>query len=73
MPDGTASVLDFVDQTVRLGQVDDATFERVGRVLASRDIATVILLVGHYMMIARFTAVLRIDLDAQADGWTQEH
>ena len=73
LPDDVAAVLDFVDQAVAAGQVDDATFGRVRQVLEPRDIATVILLVGHYMMVVRFTAILRIDLDAQADGWTHEH
>ncbi len=73
LPDDVAVVLDFVDQTVATGQVDDATFARVQHVLEPREIAAVILLVGHYMMVARFTAILEIDLDAQADNWTHEH
>ena len=73
LPDDVAAVLDFVDQTVATGQVDDATFARVQHVLQPGGIAAVILLVGHYMMVARFTAILQIDLDAQADNWTHEH
>ena len=73
LPDDVAAILAFVDQAVTEGQVDDATFARVQQVLQPCDIATAILLVGHYMMVARFTAILQIDLDAQADNWTHEH
>ena len=68
-----AAVLAFVDQAVRAGQVDDDAFARVKAVLAPSDIAAVILLVGHYMMVARFTAILRIKLDVKPDSWTGEH
>ena len=73
LPKDAAVVLDFVDQAVRLGQVNDDAFARVRELLEPRDIATVLLLVGHYMMIARFTAIFQIELDAQADSWTGEH
>ena len=73
LPDETAAVLAFVDQAVITGQVGDAAFARVQAALTPRDIATVILLIGHYMMVARFTAILRIELDAEPDGWTHEH
>lgn len=73
LPDDIAAILAFADQTVSMGQVTDTTFARIQQFLEPRDIATVILLIGHYMMVARFTTILQIDLDAQADGWTHEH
>ena len=73
LPESTAAILAFTDETVSAGRVTDDTFARICQFLEPRDIATVILLIGHYMMIARFTAILQIDLDAQADSWTHEH
>ncbi len=73
LPANVAAILDFVDQTVSVGQVTDASFESVRLLFEPRDIATVILLVGHYMMVARFTAILGIELDAKPDDWTKEH
>ena len=63
----------FVDDCVRTGDVSDATFDAVRTALGARDLATVLLLIGHYMMIARFTKVLRVELDAEADSWSHEH
>jgi len=73
LPADTAVVLRFADECATRGDVSDATFAATQAVLEPRDLATVILLVGHYMMVARFTAVLGIEPDAQADGWTHEH
>ena len=73
LPDDAAAVLAFTQQTISAGQVTDCTFAEVQRFLEPRDIATVILLIGHYMMVARFTAILQIELDAEADSWTHEH
>ena len=53
--------------------MSDATFSKVKSLLNSRDIATIVLLIGHYMMVARFTTVLRIELDAKPDSWSHEH
>ncbi len=73
LPADTAAVLRFAGECVMQGNVSDETFAVAQAVLNPRDIATVILLVGHYMMVARFTAVLGIELDVQADSWTHEH
>ena len=66
-------ILRFTDECVRDGDVSDPTFASVKDLLIPRDVATVILLIGHYMMVARFTAVLRIELDAKPDSWSHEH
>ena len=72
-PAELADLMRFVDECVRTGDVSDARFDAVLNALGARDLATVLLLIGHYMMIARFTKVLRVELDAEADGWTHEH
>lgn len=73
MPNEVAAILEFVDEAVHSGDVGDELFLNVREILSPADIATLILLIGHYMMIARFTAILRIDLDEKPDPWTQPH
>jgi len=73
LPENFRPVLAFVDACVAAPRVPDATFAAARRVLSDRDIATVILLVGHYMTVARFTATLEIELDDKPDDWTSEH
>jgi alkylhydroperoxidase family enzyme len=73
LPHEVAAILEFVDEAVHSGDVGDERFLRVREILSPADIATLILLIGHYMMIARFTAILRIDLDEKPDLWTQPH
>lgn len=68
-----AAVLAFVDGCVAGPRVSDAIFAAARSVLSSRDLATLILLVGHYMTVARFTATLDIPLDPKPDAWTSEH
>ncbi len=66
-------VLAFVDACVAAPQVSDEVFAAARSILSSRDLATVLVLVGHYMMVARFIGILQIELDAHADSWTNEH
>ncbi len=73
LPGDTAAVLRFVGECVADPRVSDPTFTAVRALLSDRDIATLILLVGHYMMVARFTATLDIALDDNPDGWSAEH
>ena len=73
LPSTFQAVLAFVNECVASQQVSDATFASAKAVLSNRDIATLILLVGHYMMVARFVATLEIELDAKPDSWTSEH
>ena len=68
-----AAILTFVDGCVAAPRVSDAVFASAQSALSSRDLATLILLVGHYMMVARFTATLEIPLDPKPDPWTSEH
>ncbi len=73
LPDGFGPVLRFVDECVASPRVSDPTFAAVRALLSPREIATVVLLVGHYMMVARFIATLDIELDAEPDPWLAEH
>ena len=68
-----APVLAFVDACVAAPTMPDAVFAAARGVLSDRDLATVVLLVGHYMMVARFTGVLEVELDEQPDSWSAEH
>ncbi len=68
-----APVLRFTDECVAVPRVSDAVFAEIKGMLSDREIATVILLIGHYMMVARFVGILDIDLDPKPDSWTSEH
>ena len=66
-------ILAFVDECVADVRVSDATFAAVAAMLSSREIATVLILVGHYMTVARFIANLGIELDPAPSAWDKEH
>ncbi|HTX96615.1 MAG TPA: carboxymuconolactone decarboxylase family protein [Mycobacterium sp.] len=63
-----AAVLRFVDE---LGATPKATTTRdaVMRALSDQGLAIVTLLVGHYMMTARFLETLEIEIDAAPTNW----
>ncbi len=67
------TIIRFVDECVAAPRVSDATFARARELLSDRDIATLILLVGHYMMVARFLGTLDVDLDPAPSSWQSEH
>ena len=67
------AVLAFVDSCVVGPDVPDSTFAAASSVLSHRDLATVIVLVGHYMMVARFLGILQVPLDDQPDSWNGDH
>ena len=73
LPHDATAVLRFVAECVAAPRVSDPAFAAVRALLSDRDIAALILLVGHYMMVARFTATLDIALDDKPDGWSSEH
>ena len=66
-------VLAFVDECVAGVRVSDATFAAVAAALSPREIATVLILIGHYMTVARFLANLDIPLDPAPSAWDKEH
>ena len=63
----------FAEECVTLIRVSDATFARAVKNFSSRDIATMVLLVGHYMMVARLLKTLDVELDAAPDSFAAEH
>jgi alkylhydroperoxidase family enzyme len=68
----TAAALRFVDQCLS-GSVDDETFAAARRSIGDRGVVTAIVLVGHYMTVARLTGILGVELDEHPDSWTREH
>ena len=68
-----ATLLRFVEACMQSAAVSQEVFEAAHELFSPRDLATVIVLVGHYMMVARFLGILEIPLDAKADSWQQEH
>lgn len=66
-------ILAFVDECVADIRVSDETFAAVASALSAREIATVLILIGHYMTIARFVANLGIELDPAPSAWDKEH
>ena len=73
LPDDLAAVLAFVDECVATTHVSDRVFRALRDVLSDRDVVTVILLVGHYMTVARLTGSLEVELDEEPDAFTTEH
>ena len=68
-----APVLAFVDACVATPRVPDDIFAAARTVLSDRDLATVVVLVGHYMTVARFVETLGIELDPAPSDWVIEH
>lgn len=66
-------ILSFVDECVANVRVSDPVFAEVASTLSPREIATVLVLVGHYMTVARFIADLDIPLDPAPSAWDKEH
>lgn len=63
-----ATLLHFVDEVVAKPKATE-TFDATLAALGEQGLATVTLLVGHYMMTARFLETLAIDLDTEATSW----
>ena len=68
-----AAVLAFADACLVPRRVPDDVFQAALEVLTPRGLVTVILLVGHYTMVARLLAALEVELDPVPDPWTAEH
>lgn len=73
LPEDIRTILAFVDECVATTHVSDCAFAAIRTVLSDQDIVTVVVLVGHYMTIARLTGALEVELDDHADSWTSEH
>ncbi|CAN7670708.1 carboxymuconolactone decarboxylase family protein [Caballeronia sp. LjRoot34] len=66
--DGT--ILRFVDECVYKVRVSDNTLLAARRFMTEQEVAEMTLLIGHYMMTARFLETLGVDLDDQATSWS---
>lgn len=62
--------LQFVDELVARPKAIES-YEAALSALGEQDLATITLLVGHYMMTARLLETLEIDLDDEATPWDQ--
>jgi alkylhydroperoxidase family enzyme len=58
-----SALLRFVDECVRDVRVSNQTFAEIRKFLSDQEIAETTLLVGYYMMTARFLETLKVDLD----------
>ncbi len=63
------AILRFVDDCGYRVRVSDAVFRAVSKLLNEREFAEITLLIGHYMMTARFLETLDVPLDAAATDW----
>jgi alkylhydroperoxidase family enzyme len=70
---GLAAVLGFVSECVDGPDIAEETFTAARAVLTDRQVTTLIVLVGHYMTVARLTGVLQVELDESPDDWAREH
>jgi hypothetical protein len=54
-------------------KVSDGTFSELRAYFSETQTAELTLLIGHYMMTARFLETLDVDLDEQATSWANVH
>lgn len=73
LPPALAAALAFANACVRTPRVPDDVFDTAAVVLSPRGLVTVILLVGHYLMVGRLLATLDVELDPAPDSWSAEH
>jgi alkylhydroperoxidase family enzyme len=59
-----------VDECVYRVKVANTTFADVKQFMSEQEIVEITLLIGHYMMTARFLETLEIDLDKEPTPWT---
>jgi alkylhydroperoxidase family enzyme len=58
-----AALLRFVDECVHDVRASDRTFAELRKFFSEQEVAEATLLVGYYMMTARFLETLKVDLD----------
>ena len=64
-----STILKFVNECVENIKVSTDTFDEIKKYLSESEIAELTLLIGHYMMTARFLETLEIDLDSAPTSW----
>lgn len=67
--DRMSVILQFVNECVEKVKVSDEVFAKIKNYLTDSEIAELTLLIGHYMMTARFLETLEIDLDSAPTSW----
>lgn len=70
-PDGERekAILAFVDECVKNVRVSAETFDHIRPYYDEVQIAELTLMIGHYMMTARFLETLEVDLDKNPTPW----
>ena len=63
----------FTEEAVARVGVSKPTFERAVALFSSRDIVTMLLLIGHYMTVARLLETLEVELDPEPDSFSKDH
>ncbi|WP_420992760.1 carboxymuconolactone decarboxylase family protein [Cupriavidus sp. 30B13] len=63
------TILRFVDECVHRVKVSDPTLAALRQHMSDQEVAELTLLVGHYMMTARFLETLGVELDDHPTGW----
>jgi len=63
------AILNFVDECVRSVKVGDEAFAAVRAFFNDTQLAELTLLIGHYMMTARFLETLEVPLDTSPTSW----
>ncbi|MFE8116658.1 hypothetical protein RBA63_13810 [Brenneria goodwinii] len=59
----------FTDECVNHVKVTDAVFHALRCYCCEEEIAEITLLIGHYMMTARFLETLEVELDEGPTSW----
>lgn len=73
LPPAMAAALAFAAACVSAPRVADDVFDAALAAFSPRDVVTITLLVGHYLMVGRLLATLDVELDPAPDNWTAEH
>ncbi|EPL6128679.1 carboxymuconolactone decarboxylase family protein [Klebsiella aerogenes] len=69
MAEREATILKFVEECVAKVKVSDKIFNKIREFYDDTQIAELTLIIGHYMMTARFLETLEIPLDSAATSW----
>lgn len=67
------TILRFVDQCVADVKVSLEVFSAIRKYLSEAQVVELTLLIGHYMMTARFLETLEVDLDDLPADWSNMH
>lgn len=65
----TQAVVRFTDECVKHVKVTGVVFHALRRYCSEEEIAEITLLIGHYMMTARFLETLEVELDERPTSW----